>query len=80
MILIQPIDTFYPRGSTSLCRTFELKNNKISELPSVIIEMGGEVSMGGADTSPTSLIVHFADFHCTAVVPVTALNTKEFAR
>jgi hypothetical protein len=40
----------------------------------------GEVSMGGADTSPTSLIVHFVVFHCTAVVPITALETKEFAR
>jgi hypothetical protein len=34
--------------------------------------------MGGADTSPTSLIVHFVDLHRT--VPITALKTKEFAR
>jgi hypothetical protein len=34
----------------------------------------------GADTSRTSLIVHFVVFTLHAVVPVTALNTKEFAR
>jgi hypothetical protein len=33
--------------------------------------------MGGADTSPTSLIVHLWIY---TAVPVTALNTKEFAR
>jgi hypothetical protein len=36
--------------------------------------------MGGADTSPTSLIVHFVVFTLHAAVPVTALNTKELAR
>jgi hypothetical protein len=40
----------------------------------------GEVSLGGADISPTSLIVHFVDFHCTAVVPVTTLNTQRNSR
>jgi hypothetical protein len=35
----------------------------------------GEVSMGGADTSPTSLIVNLWIY---TIVPITALNTKEF--
>jgi hypothetical protein len=36
--------------------------------------------MGGADTSPTSIIVNFVVFTLHIAVPVTALNTKEFAR
>jgi hypothetical protein len=39
-----------------------------------IILIWGEVSMGGADTSPTPLIVILWIY---TTVPITALNTKE---
>jgi hypothetical protein len=30
----------------------------------IVLTLWGEVSIGGADTSPTSLLVHFVDLHC----------------